>query len=226
MSSNGIKAVVEQLQPACEMAVGHPFKIDFSTAASLKQKIEAGEAFDVAVLPPANIDDLIKSGKIAAPTRVDIARAGVGLGVRAGAKKPDISTPEAMKQTLLKAKSIIYQKDGASRVFIDKMMERLGIADAVKSKIVLSDVPGRPQESVAEGQSEIVLTLISEILPIHGVQYVGPLPGDLQNYVSFAAGASAHPGNAEAAKAAVKCLSGPKVGPVLKAKGMEALPTS
>ena len=120
-SSNGIKAVMEELLPQCERAIGHTIEIQFNSAAVLKQKIDAGEAFDVAILTPALIDELIQQGKIAPGTRSDIARSGIGIGVRAGAPKPDISTPAALKQALLHAKSITYARVGASRTYIEKM---------------------------------------------------------------------------------------------------------
>lgn len=220
VSSNGMKAVMEELRPQFERAIGHPIAIEFSSAAALKKKIEAGEPFDFAVLTPDGIDDLIKQGKIAAGARADIARCGVGVGIRAGAPRPDISTPEALKQVLLNAKSITYAKDGASRILADQAFERLGIADKLKPKIILGQ-GGETQTSVAEGKADMVLTLISEIRPVPGIELLGPLPAQLQGYVSFAAGVSANARNPEAAKALLKLLSGPSATPVIKAKGME-----
>ena len=221
LSSNGIKAVMEELLPQCERAIGHPIEIQFNSAAVLKQKIDAGEAFDVAILTPVLIDDLIQQGKISTGTRSDIARAGIGIAVRAGARKPDISTPAALKEALLHAKSITYARVGASRTYIEKMYERLGIADAVRGKIILQDASGRPQTSVAEGAAEMVITLISEILPVPGIELVGPLPAELQTYITLAAGVGAHAHNAEAAQALIRFLTGPAAAPTFKAKGME-----
>lgn len=220
--SNGVKAVMEELQPQCERAIGHPLVMQFGSTASLIRRIEAGETFDAVFLTTEAIDGLIREGKLAAATRADVGRAGIGVAVRKGASMPDIDTPEAMKRTLLKMKSITYAKEGASRVDIDKMMDRLGIATDVKSKTLLPDASGRPQQSVEEGQSELVMTLIPEILPYHGIQLVGPLPSEFQKYVTFAAGAATKTNNAEAAKALIKFVTGPAAAPTFKAKGMEA----
>ncbi len=220
-ASNGVKAVVEELQPKCEHAIGHPLAIEFNSAAALKQRIDGGEAFDLALLTNEVIDALIKEGKIVAGTQTDLARAGIGVGIRKGAPKPDISTPDAMKRTLLNAKSVTYAKEGASRMLLERIYDRLGIANEMKSKVIFQTVSGRPQAAVAEGQAEMVLTLIPEILPVPGVQLAGPLPKDLQGYINFRAAISASSNNAEAGKALIRFLTGPVAAPVYKAKGME-----
>ena len=222
IASNGVKAVIEELQPQCERAIGHPLVIQWGSTTGLKQKIEAGEPFDLAVLTTEAIDALVHSGKVSGATRADIARCGVGVGIRSGAPKPDIGTPEAMKKTLLNAKSITYAQDGASRVFVEKMEQTLGIAEQTKAKTMLTTGSGPATANVAEGKAEMVLTLASEILPVHGIELIGPLPGSLQGYVSFAAAAGAKAQNAEAAKAVIQFLKGASAAPVYKAKGMEA----
>ena len=190
-ASNGVKAPLEALKPACERAAGRPLNIVYGASAGLKRQIAAGEAFDLAILTPEVTADLTKSGKIAAGTAVDLARTGVGFGIRAGASKPDVSTPDAVKQTLLKAKSISIVKEGASRATIDKMFERLGIAQAVAGKTTLESGTEKSGESVAQGRSEIEIVPLSEVPLVAGVQILGPLPGDLQNYLRFQASVSA-----------------------------------
>jgi molybdate transport system substrate-binding protein len=224
LCSNGMKAVVEELRPQMERAIGHPLSIEFSSTASFKEKIDAGATFDVAILTSDMIDILTKEHKIVAGTRADVARTGVGIGVRAGAPKPDISTPDKLKQTLLKAKSITYTKNGASAVFVTRMIDRLGIATPLKPKLIADTRAGHVSQAVAEGQADMVLTLISEILPVHGVQFVGPLPQELQGYTVLTAGVGAQAKDADAAKAVVKFLTGPSIEPILKAKGMEPAP--
>ncbi len=219
--SNGVKAVLEDLRPQCERAIGRPLAMEFGSTTGLKQKIDAGEAFDLTLLTTEAIDALMKENKLAAGSRVDLARCGVGLAVRAGAPKPDIHTPEAFKRTLLKAKSITYAGDGASRPFIDKMFHTLGIAADVKPGIVLTQGSGPAMESVAEGKAEIVLTLMSELLPVRGIEVVGPFPAEVQNYVNFSGGVSSKAENAGAAKAVLRFLAGPGAAPTYKAKGME-----
>jgi molybdate transport system substrate-binding protein len=219
--SNGARAVAEDLRAQCEKAIGHPLAIEYSAAALLKQKVEAGEEFDVALLTKEVTDELITEGKIAADSGVDLGRVGVGIGIRAGAPKHDISTPDALKRTLLEAKSITYAKDGAARVLIEKIYDRLGISNEVKPKVILQLVPGRPQTAVADGEAEMVMTLVSEILPAKGVELLGPVPKELQSYISFRGGVSSNTKNAEASRAAVKFLSGAKASPAYKARGME-----
>ena len=219
--SNGVRAVVEDLQQQCEKAIGHPLAIEYSAAALLKQKVDAGQRFDVALLTMEVTDELIKEGKIPAASRVDLGRVGVGVGIRSGAPKPDITTPDAFKRTLLNAKSITYAKDGAARILIENIYDRLGIANEVKPKIILQSVPGTPQTAVAEGKAEMVMTLVSEILPVKGIELVGPVPKELQSYVSFRGGVSANSQNAEAARAVVKFFTSSKAAPAYKARGLE-----
>ncbi|MBF8301096.1 MAG: molybdenum transporter substrate-binding protein, partial [Acidobacteria bacterium] len=219
--SNGVKSVIEALQPEIERAIGHSLSIEFSTAASLKTKIETGEAFDVAILTPPLIDDLIAQGKVAADSRVDIARAGVGVGARQGAPAADVGTSGALKGTLLKASSVAFTADGQSRITIDRAFDRLGIAEAMRPKIILKG-PGEAPGAVAAGEAELVLTLMSEILPVPGLQLLGPLPSDLQGYVSFTAGRGVTATDANAATALLRHLSGPAVAAALKAHGLDA----
>jgi len=221
LSSNGVRAIIEDLQPEIERAIGHVLSVEFSTAASLKTKIEAGEAFDVAILTPALIDDLIAQGKVAADSRVDVARAGVGVGARQGAPAAGVSTPDALKSTLLKAKSVTFTTDGQSRITIDRAFDRLGIAEAMRQKTILKG-PGEAPGAVAAGEAELVLTLMSEILPVPGLQLLGPFPADVQGYVSFTAGRSSNAKDADTANALLRHLSGPAVAAALKAHGLEA----
>jgi molybdate transport system substrate-binding protein len=219
--SNGMKAAMEDLQPRCERAIGHPLALQFNSTASLKKKIEAGERFDVAIITTEAIDDLIKQGKLAGGSRADLGRSQLGIGIRSGAAKPDIHTSEALKRTLLDAKSITYPQDGASRGYIEKMFERLGIAADVKPRIILAQGSGPATESVAAGKAALVITLFSEIVPIHGVEILGPLPGEFRYDIRFAAAASATTENVKAAKALIAFLTGPEAAPAFKAKGVE-----
>jgi molybdate transport system substrate-binding protein len=219
--SNGVKAAMEELQPQCERAIGHPLALRFNSTASVKKEIEAGEGFDVTIITSEAIADLIKQGKLAGGSRTELCRSELGIGIRTGAAKPDIHTPEALKQTLRDAKSITYPQDGASRGYIEKMFERMGIAAEVKPRIILAPGSGPATESVAAGKAAMVVTLFSEIVPIPGVEILGPLPGELHYDIRFAAAASAATKNAEAAKALITFLAGPKAAPILKAKGLE-----
>jgi len=219
--SNGMKGSIEELQPQCEKAVGRPLAIQFGSTASLKKRIEMGEAFDVTIITTEAIGDLITQGKLTGASRVNVGRSELGIGIRAGAPKADIRTADALEKTLLDAKSITYPQDGASRGSIEKMFERMGISADVKPKIILAPGSGPATESVAAGQAAMVITLFSEIVPIHGVEILGPLPGEYQTDIRFGAATSATSKNAEAAKALIAFLSGPKAAPVLKVKGIE-----
>ena len=163
LASNGIKAAIEELKPQLEKASGSTLAIEFSTAATLRERIEKGEAFDVAILTDEAIDALVKAGQIS-PMHTRLARVGIGVGFRKGAPRPDVKTVAGIKQSLLNAKAIAYTGNGASRPAIDKMIERLGIAKQIEAKSHLTAAGSAPA-SVAKGESDLVLTLISEILP-------------------------------------------------------------
>lgn len=221
MISDGMKTVVEELTPQIEHSIGHKLAAQFNSSKNLRDKIQAGEAFDAAILTSDVLDDLIKQGKVAAGGRAEISRTGLGLGVRAGAAKPDISTADALKKTLLAAKSISFNPTGASAAHTYDMFSSLGITDAVKPKLMLDAEAGRPQMNVAAGKSELVISLIPEVEFFPGVDLVGPIPAAYQSYVNFAGGIAANARDAEGAKALIQFLAGPAVLPVLKAKGME-----
>lgn len=221
MTSDGMKPAVQELTSQIERAIGRKLVPQFDSSKNLKDKILAGEPFDVAVITSDVLDELITQGKVSAASRREISRAGIGVGVRAGAAKPDIGTPEAFKRTLLNAKVISFNPTGASSVHIYDMLARLGIADAVKPKLMLNPEPGRPQQNVADGKADLVVTLIPEIKFFPGVDLVGPVPADLQSYINFAVGVATNAHDADAAKALIQFLTGPAAPPALKAKGME-----
>jgi molybdate transport system substrate-binding protein len=223
MVSDGLKTVVEEVTPQIEHATGRKLAAQFNSSKNLRDKIQGGEPFDVAILTSDVLEDLIKLGKIAAGTRAEISRTGMGMGVRAGAPKPDISTPEALKQTLLKAKSVSFNPTGASAAHTYDMFTRLGITEAMKPKLILDAEAGRPQMNVAGGKVELVISLLPEIKFFPGVDLVGPIPPDFQSYINFAGGIAMNARDAEAARKLIQFITGPEVIPVLKAKGMEAL---
>ena len=222
ISSVGVRAVLEELKPQFERTTQHKLAITFGTAVPLKRQIEAGETFDVVILTPALVEDLVKQGRVAAGTKTDVAKSGIGVASRAGTPKPDISTPEAFKRTLINAKSIVYSKEGQSGTYMARLIERLGLAAEMKPKTVLETRSGHTAVAVVEGKAELGFVLISEILPVSGAEPVGPLPAELQNYVVFTAGISQNAKDAEAAKTFIKFFTAPAALPVLKAKGMEA----
>jgi len=198
LASNGVKAALEELAPAFERATGNKVVVTFGLAAALKRQIEAGEAFDLAILTSAGIDDLAKQGKVDAASRASIARSGVGIGIKKGAPRPDIGTPDAFKRTLLNAKSIAYLEDGLTGTYLKVLFQRLGIADSMRSKYKNT----RGGEAVANGEVELGVTQMSEILHQTGAELAGPLPPEIQNYTNFStavgAGARQAPGTVPA----------------------------
>jgi len=221
ISSVGVRAALEELKPQFEGATQHKLTLAFGTAVPLKRQIEAGETFDVVILTPALVEDLVKQGKVAPGTQSDVAKAGIGVAGRAGAVKPDIGTAEAFRRALLNAKSIVYSKEGQSGTYMASLIERLGIAAEMKPKTVLETRSGHSAIAVVEGKAELGFALISEILPVSGAELVGPLPAELQNYVVFTAGISPSARDAEAARAFINFFTTPSALPVLKSKGME-----
>jgi molybdate transport system substrate-binding protein len=223
LASNGIKAAVEALKPQIEKTTGSPLSIDFNTAAALRDRIEKGEAFDVAILTDEAIDALIKSAKVSPMGRAELARVGIGVGYRKGAPKPDVRTAAGIKQALTDAKAIAYTGNGASRPAVDRMFDRLGIASQLQSRSHLTAAGAAPA-SVGKGESDLVLTLISEILPEPGVELAGPLPVEFQSYIGFSAAASPKATGSPAVAALIKFLDGPSAAAMYKVKGMEPTP--
>src|SRR5579872_3846621 len=219
--SDGMKPSVEELLPQIEHAIGRKVTAQYNSSKNIREKIQSGEPFDVAILTTEIIDDLIKQGKITSDTRAEIARTGMGVGVRAGAAKPDVSTPEALKRALVSAKSISFNPSGASAPHVYSIFEHLGIADSVKPKLMLDPEPGRPQMFVADGKADLVITLIPEIKFFKGVELVGPVPAELQSYISFGAGVASNTKNGDAGKALIKYITSPAAAPVLKSKALE-----
>ena len=221
ITSVGVKAMLEELAPAFERASSHKLKITYGTAVPLKRQIDAGETFDVVILVPAMLDDLVKQGKVATGTNTNIAKIGIGVAIKTGTPKPDISSTDALKKTLLAAKSIAYSKEGQSGTAMARIIERLGIATEMTPKTILETRSGASTLNVVEGKADLAFSLISEILPVAGAEFAGPLPAELQNYVVFTSGIGAASKETAAAKAFVDFIKAPAAVPALKAKGME-----
>jgi molybdate transport system substrate-binding protein len=216
LCSNGIRAAVEKLVP-------HSIKVQYGASAVLRRSIESGEPFDLALLSQPVIEDLIKAGKIAAGTSVDLASSGIGIAVRAGSPKPDVSTPDAIKQTLLRSKSIGYVKEGAGTPAILNMLNSLGVSGDVQSKTVLQTGAERSMANVAEGQIDVAFALISEIVPAPGVQLAGPIPPEFQKRIIMTAGIGSSSKNREAARAIIKSLTSAAAATTIKATGLDPI---
>jgi molybdate transport system substrate-binding protein len=220
LTAGAFKQVVVALVPDFEKQTGSKVVVDNDTAGALQKRIESGEAFDVAVITPAIVDDLTGKGKIAAGTQANLAAVSIGVMVKDGAPKPDVSTVEAFKNALFAAKTVAYidpASGGSSGIYLDKLLERLGIADQVRPKAKR----GYVADLIVSGEAELGVHQISEIVPVKGVVLVGPLPKEIQNTTTYAAGLSASPQNKEAAQALIRIFSGPDAAAVLKSKGMD-----
>jgi molybdate transport system substrate-binding protein len=220
LTAGAFKQVVVALVPDFEKQTGSKVIVDNDTAGALQKRIESGEAFDVAVITPAIVDDLTGKGKIAAGTQANLAAVSIGVMVKDGAPKPDVSTVEAFKNALFAAKTVAYidpASGGSSGIYLDKLLERLGIADQVRPKAKR----GYVADLIVSGEAKLGVHQISEIVPVKGVVLVGPLPKEIQNTTTYAAGLSASPQNKEAAQALIRIFSGPDAAAVLKSKGMD-----
>jgi molybdate transport system substrate-binding protein len=220
LSVQPLRPLLEELGPQFERTTGHKLTIKYDVSAALKRQIDAGEAFDVALILPAIIDDLVKQGKVAPGTPMDISRAAIGVAVRKGAAKPDIGSTEAFKRTLLNGQSIAYSGEGASGIYFKRVLERLGITAEITPKLKPLD-SSAVVPSVAKGEVELAVISPPAILAEPGAELVGILPKELQNYVVYTAGISAATKAADAAKSLLKHLTAPAAILVMKAKGLE-----
>ncbi|MBI1990645.1 MAG: molybdate ABC transporter substrate-binding protein [Betaproteobacteria bacterium] len=221
IAGTGMRAVWEELAPQFERATGHKLVVWYGISGTIKRRMAAGEAFDLFVSGRDGVDEYTKQGKIAAGTRTEIARVGMGVGVRAGAPKPDISSVDAFKRALLNAKSVTYEPEGVTGIHLARVFERLGIAEQMKAKTKPQKVTGRTAQVVAGGEAELGFGLTTSLLSVRGVELVGPFPPELQRYNLFTAGVATAAEQPEAAKALIKFLRSPAAVAVIKAKGME-----
>ena len=224
LCSNGIRAAVQQLMPGAETAIGRKVVVEFSASTFLKKEIDAGEPFDVVIVTPGIVDDLANAGKLAAGSKTDIASSDLAVGIKAGSAKADISTPDGMKKRLLAAKTLTWTDGGASAPAVLAMFRALGIAEQMKPKTILQKTPGRPAESVAEGENELLFAPISEIQTVRGVEVLGKFPREFQKPVVMTAGIAARSKDSEGARKLIAYLASAEAIPALKANGMMPAP--
>ena len=220
LASNGVKAAVVELIPQFENETGHKLKFTWGASNLLAKQVESGEAFDVVIVTPSLIKGLIQQGKVVDGSAVNLARVGLGVAVKQGAPKPDISTVEAFKSTMLNAKAIAYTTAGQSGLHFISVTEKLGIADQVKAKG--KTIPGgAAAEFIVKGEADTAVQLIPELASVPGVEVVGPFPAELQNYIVLTGGVGTNAKDKVAAQALIKYLTTPAAISVIKAKGME-----
>ena len=221
LSGNGPRAAVRELCEQFEKATGNKIELRFGVNVDVKEKIEAGERFDVVVGNPPIVDALIKDGAVVGP-RADIGRSGLGVAVRAGAPKPDIATVAAFKRALLATNAVAYPGKGASGIYFVSLLDRLGIRTEMQGKLKPMQAEDTV-EVVARGEADMVVVVATRISDVPGVELVGPIPEELQTKIGFAAGLSSATKEPEAAKALIRFLTAPAAAATLRAKGVDPI---
>jgi molybdate transport system substrate-binding protein len=224
LSATGIREAIEDLAPKFERSTDHKLVVAFANSGTVLKRLGEGEAADVIILPREAVDGLVKDGKANASSVAIIARAGIGVAIRKGAIKPDISTPDAFKRALLAAKSVTYLDPaggGISGVHVSKLLDRLGIANELKPKTLFHRNAAEAAAQIVDGKAEIGMNLIPELTPITGIEVVGPLPGDLQHTIVYSTAINSNAKEPAASKAFADYLRSPAAALVVKAKGMD-----
>ena len=221
LSSVAVKAVIETLAPEFARTSKSTIAPEFGIAAALKTRIEGGESFDVAILTPAMLDDLAAKGLIESAPRPVVARSGLGVMVKAGAAKPDVSSVEAFKRTLLAARAISYVPNSASGALFLATLDKLAIADAIKMKAKTATSGDEVNANITSGAADLAVLPVSEILPVPGAALGGVFPAGIQSYIVMAAGISARSPRAAAARDFINFITSSKATAVVNAKGME-----
>jgi molybdate transport system substrate-binding protein len=217
-SGGAMRPLLRELVPRFERAHNASIAVEFRLSAALKRAIEDGAVFDIAILPRPEFDDLIASGAIRREGAADMARSTVGLAVRTGAPKPDIGSVDALRRTLVDARSIAYS-DGPSGAYVAGLLAKLAIAEAVAAKVKLTSGP--VAELVASGEAELGMQQIIAILPVEGAELVGPLPAELQNVIVYAAGLSSRAADPTTAAAFLAFMRGEQAKQLMRANGLD-----
>jgi molybdate transport system substrate-binding protein len=224
LAAFGVKEIVEDLGPRFERATGHKLAIAFGNLGAIVKGVKAGESADVIIVPEQGIESFVKDGKVNPANVTVVARGGLGVAVRKGVAKPDISSPDGLKNALLAAKSITYLDPaggGVSGTHFVKVLDRLGIADDMKSKTVLHRNSAEAAALIVGGKADIGVNLIQELMPKAGIDLVGPLPGNLQHSIVYSAAVMADAKDASASGALVDFLRTPDAAATIRSKGME-----
>ena len=220
MAANAVKEAYLELVSSFEKSTGHKVTTIWGGTEGVTKRISGGEVVDIAIIAAPNIDRLIAEGKLVSGSRTDFAKSGVGVAVRTGLPKPDVSSAEAVKRAVLAANSVAYSS-GPSGFYVADLFKRMGITDQIKDKVKQPASGVQVGELVARGEADLGFQQISELLHVKGIDYLGPLPPEIQNMTIYSAGLHTAAPAPDAARALVKSLTSPQAGPVLKKIGME-----
>jgi molybdate transport system substrate-binding protein len=220
IASNAVKEAYTKLVPVFEKKSGHHVTVDWGGTADIVNRVSRGEVADVVATTAAYIDDLTKQGKLVPGSRVDLAKSTIGVALRPGAPKPDLSSGEGLKKSLLAAKGIVIS-GGPSGVYLNEWFRKMGIADQIKSKTIQLAPGASPGEAVARGEGDLGFTQVSELLAVKGIVYLGPVPTDVQQVTVFSAGIPRNAPQPDAAKALVRFLTSAEAAPTLKETGLQ-----
>jgi len=220
IASAAVRGAVIDLIPAFEKEHGHKISTTWAGTEAITKRISGGEVVDVVLIAAPNIDKLIAEGKLVAGSRADVAKSGIGVAVRAGSPAPDISSREAVKNAVLAAKSVAYSS-GPSGFYLADLFKKMGIADQIKDKVKQTPSGMQVGEVVARGEADLGFQQVSELLHLKGIQYLGPLPADIQHVTVFSAGLHISAPSPDPAKALVRYLTAPEAAASIKQGGME-----
>ena len=221
LSLPGMMTTFEELQPRFEKVAGHKLATAFLVTGPLMRRIDSGDKFDALITGVSDIDVLMRRGKIVADSRLVLARTGIGIWVRPGEPKPDIATVETFRRTMLQAKSISYTNESATGIYMAHLMERLGIAEAMKPKTKLLGGGGQNPRAVAAGEVQYGVSIVTDGIGLPGVELLGLLPEEIQRWSIFVGGVAMDAAHPTAARAFLKFLASPENASTLKAKGWE-----
>jgi molybdate transport system substrate-binding protein len=220
MAANAIKEPYLEIVASFERASGHKVTTSWGGTESITKRVGDGEVTDVVIIAAPNIDKLIAVGRLAKGSRTDIARSGVGIAVRSGLPRPDVSSPDAVKAAVLAANSVAYSS-GPSGFYLADLFAKMGIAEQIRHKVKQPPSGAQVGELVARGEADLGFQQISELLHVKGIEYLGPLPAEIQSMTIWSAALHAEAGSSEPARQLLKALTAPEAGPAIRKAGME-----
>lgn len=217
---NAVKGTVQDVASAYEKASGHKVTMTWGGTEAITKQVSAGEVFDVIIVAAPNVDKLAQQGKVVPGSRTDFARSGIGVAVRSGVPRPDVTTTEGVKKAVLNAKSVVYST-GPSGFYLADLFKRLGIAEQIKDKVKQPPSGTQVGELIARGEADLGFQQMSELMHVKGIDYLGPLPAEIQQVTVYAAGLHSAAPSLDAARGFVRLLAAPESASAIKKIGMD-----